>query len=283
VVSGSLRPDGSNGREFRILNTAGDLVAHGYDAVYTALPGGPTLRSIWREHAAGLDYPDSFYHISFLSATEMARMSDQLRLKAGHTLLDLGCGMAGPSLWIAQATDERLVGIDLSQVAIGQAASRAASLGLSDAACFQTGSFAKTGLEDSFCHAAMSVDALQYAPDKRAAFAEIARVLRRGSRFAFTAFEYEPSRAIGLPIAGEDPVPDYTPLLVETGFSVEAYDETPGWRKRLEAAYGAISSERDRLREEMGHEAVTALLTEVELTLLREPYRRRIFDVARRH
>ena len=40
----------------------------------------------------------------------------------------------------------------------------------------------------------MTVDALQYAPNKVQAFAEVARILRPGGRFAFVAFELDPSR-----------------------------------------------------------------------------------------
>ena len=45
----------------------------------------------------------------------------------------------------------------------------------------------------------MSVDALQYAPDKGAAFAECARVLRTGRRLVFTAFEIDGKSGRELP------------------------------------------------------------------------------------
>jgi SAM-dependent methyltransferase len=264
------------------MNEPADIVAQGYDAVYSALPNSVTLRRIWREHAAGPDFPDSFHHISFLTLPEMTRMSDELQLLPGQTLLDLGCGMAGPSLWIAQRTGVRLIGIDASTVAVAQATSRTGALGLANSARFQVGRFARTGVDAHSCHAAMSVDALQYAPDKHAAFTEAARVLRPGTRFVFVAFEYEPSRVEGLPVAGDDPVADYGPLLEEAGFTVEANEETPGWRERLAAAFGAAVSEKEKLRGEMGDVAVNAFMLEAETTLAVQPYRRRVFVVAQR-
>jgi ubiquinone/menaquinone biosynthesis C-methylase UbiE len=38
---------------------------------------------------------------------------------------------------------------------------------------------------------------LQYAPNKAQAFAEVARILRPGGRFAFVAFELDQSRVAG--------------------------------------------------------------------------------------
>ena len=75
--------------------------------------------------------------------------------------------------------------------------------------------------------------ALFNQPDKRAAFSDIHRVLAPGGRFAFTAFEVDPERVVDLPVLGVDPVPDYSTLLREVGFSVETYEQTSGWRERL--------------------------------------------------
>jgi hypothetical protein len=77
-------------------------------------------------------------------------------------------------------------------------------------------------------------------------------------------------------------VADYGPLLEEAGFTVEAYEETPGWKERLAAAFGAAVSEKETLRQEMGDVAVTAFMMEAETTLQLQPYRRRVFVVAQR-
>ena len=62
-----------------------DLVGCGYDAVYEAFPNSPTLRRLWRDNAAGPDFPDAFYHISFLTLVELTRMSAELRLTGEMT------------------------------------------------------------------------------------------------------------------------------------------------------------------------------------------------------
>ncbi len=250
-----------------------DLVARGYDAVYAAMANASTLRRVWREHVLGPEYPEGFEHISLLTPRELRRIAESLRLSPGSSLVDLGCGMGGPGLWVARETKARLTGIDLSAEAVAQAAQRAANLGLADIGRFATGSFAATGLPAESADAVMSMDALQYAPDKRAAFAEISRILRPGGRLVFAAFELDPERAAQLPVLGVDPVADYRPLLKGAGFVVDVYEQMESWQTLLTATYQAVAAEKEALMQEMGEIAATALLTEITLTLERRPYR----------
>lgn len=256
------------------------MLATGYDAVYEATPRSPTLSRIWRRLAAGPDFPEEFLHISFVTLSQLRHMAGEMALSPGDALVDLGCGVAGPALWVARETGARLTGVDLSPVAVAMAADRANSLGLSQVARFVVGTFDDTGLDGASADAAMSEDALQYAPDKRAAMTEAARILRPGGRFVFTAFELDPVRVAGLPVLGADPVDDYRPLLAAAGFSIESYEETPGWPEPMRTAYQALLDAKDQLRLEMGEIAAGALLTELVLTLDREPYRRRVLAVA---
>lgn len=257
-----------------------ERIAAGYDAVYAAIPQAPTLARLWREHALGPDYPEGFEHISFLTLPEMRWMSEALALSRGGLLLDLACGMGGPGLWVARETGARLIGIDISQVALAGARDRAAMSGLEHAAEFRHGTFAATGLDDGAVDGVMSVDALQYAPDKREALHEIARVLRRGGRFALACFEVDAGRVAGLPVLGTDPVGDYHARLEEAGFAVLSYDESAGWSERVTATYQSILDARPALVEEMGEGAYGALYGEVALTLARHPYRRRVLVLA---
>jgi SAM-dependent methyltransferase len=251
-------------------------VSVGYDAVYDAIPRSPTLRRLWSELAAGTDYPEAFMHISFVTLAELRDLATALHLFPRKTVVDLGCGRGGPALWVARETGAQLIGVDFSPVAVAQAAARAATLGLSDQTRFVVGTFDHTGLESHSADAGMSEDALQYAPNKRAAIVEAARILRPGARFVFTAFELDPDHAAGLPVIGTDPVDNYRPLLEDAGFSVDSYEEVPGWPEPMTRTYQALLNARDTLIEEMGARAATALFMELTLTLQRRPYRRRI-------
>ncbi|MDP2673339.1 MAG: methyltransferase domain-containing protein [Dehalococcoidia bacterium] len=259
-----------------------NIVSIGYNAVHGATPDSPTLRRLWHEHAEGADFPEEFGHISFVTLPQLRRMAAELRLGPGATLVDLGCGRGGPALWMARETGARLVGVDFSAVAVEQAKARAVELGMGDQAQFVVGTFADTGLEASVADGAMSEDALQYVPDKRAAVAEAARILRPGARLVLTAFELDPARTAGLPVFGVDPVENYRPLLTDGGFTVEAYEEVPGWPEPVTATYSALLNASAALTEEMGQPAAAALFSELSMTLQQQPYRRRVLVVARR-
>jgi SAM-dependent methyltransferase len=265
-----------------MANQAPDILAQGYDAVYSVWPQSTTLHRIWRERAIGPDFPIGFEHISLTTIGELRKLAKGLRLNSGTRFVDLACGAGGPGLWVARETGARLVGIDFSQKGIEQARARASELGLSTRAEFLPGTFAETRLTDSSFDAAMSLDAIQYAPDKRAALAEAARILRPGARLAFYVFELEPQNVAGVPFLELDPVSDYRPRLEEAGFAVEAYDETPGWWERMTAAYRALLDAQHILIAEMGELAARALTAELSVTLERRPYRRRVFAIATR-
>jgi SAM-dependent methyltransferase len=128
----------------------------------------------------------------------------------------------------------------------------------------------------------MSEDALQYAPDKEAAFAEASRILRPSGRLVFTAYELAPDRAANLPILGADMVSDYRPVLEAAGFAVEIYDEVPGWPEPMTTTYAAVIEAKETLTQEMGEAAVGALVLEMSLTLEHRPYSRRVFVSATR-
>ena len=259
-----------------------ERLAAGYDAVYAALPQSPTFSRIWREHALGPDYPAGFEHISFLTLAEMREMAAALALSPRSTLVDLACGMGGPGLWTARETSTHLVGVDISEIALTHARARAEALGLAATSRFTVGTFAATGLDDASADGVMSVDALQYAPDKRAALREAARILRPGGRFVVACFEFDPERVAGLPLFGDDPVGDYHDLLEAEGFVIDSYAETADWHERVTSTYQACIDARSALSDEMGEAAANALTGEMSLTLRLQPYRRRVCIAATR-
>ena len=140
-----------------------DPVVAGYNAVYAALAKSSTLHRIWREHVLGPEYPAGFDHLSFLTFAELRRMAAELRLGAGTTLVDLGCGSAGPSLWIVGGSAGRLLGIDASWAAIANAYNRARDRRLARVSGFVTARFEHPAVQSECVEAVMSVDALQYA------------------------------------------------------------------------------------------------------------------------
>jgi SAM-dependent methyltransferase len=229
----------------------------------------------------GDDYPEAFAHISFLPLAQLQALTRGLNVTAEQVLVDLACGAGGPGLWAAKETGAQLVGRDLSTVAVELATQAAQTLGISDRSDFARGSFEATGLADASADAVMTVDALQYAPDKRKAFEETARILRPGARFAFVAFELDAERIAALPV-WTDPIADYRPLLEQTGFEVLSYQQTPQWQEQVDAAFGAVIAEREMLEVELGSAAAAPLLLEASITLELRPYRGHVLAVAAR-
>jgi SAM-dependent methyltransferase len=258
------------------------VVLDGYDAVYGALLRAETFNRLWRATAYGGDFPEEFAHICFLTIADAQRMHELLQVRPGDALADLGCGAGGPGLWMARQSGTSLIGADPSAAGLAAARTRAAAVGLADRSRFCQGTFEHTTLPDRAVDALMSVDAFQYAPDKRAALAEFFRILRPGGRVSIIAFEVDPAKVTGVPVIGADPIPDYLPLFEAAGFDVEAYEETPGWRERVNAAFAAIIDASDTLAAEMGEPAAAAAVAEAMLTVQVQPYSRRVLAVARR-
>jgi len=263
------------------VSEGSDLVASGYEAFYARWGESPTLRRIWREHVTGTDYPEEFAHISFLPLAQLRSLTEGLALTPDQLLVDLACGAGGPGLWAARETGARLIGIDLSTMAAKRASERAGPLGMSGRATFSQGTFEVTGLEPASADAVMSVDALQYVPDKTAALVEVARILHLGGRFAFVAFELDPDRVAGLPF-WEDAVPDYRPLLEEVGFEINEYSQILHWSDHVAAGFGAILAQRETLEAELGEAAAAATVMEATVTTELKPYCGHVLAVATR-
>jgi SAM-dependent methyltransferase len=257
-----------------------DAVRAGYDAVYTALPRSDTFSRLWRSNAYRDDFPAEFAHIGFLTLGEAQRLLALLAPGPGEVVVDVACGTGGPGLWIAQQTGASLIGVDPSPAGLAGARQRAAQTGLGARSRFEQGSFENTQRPGGSADVVMSIEAFQYAPDKRAGLEEFAWILRPGGRLGLTCFETDPAKTKGLPILGADPIADYRPLLEAAGFNVVAYEETPGWAERVEAAFSAIVGAADTLAAEMGEQASASAVAEAMITLDMRPYPRRILTVA---
>jgi SAM-dependent methyltransferase len=257
-------------------------VLDGYDAVYEALPSSRVFTEIWGTNAYGADFPDDFAHIGFLTVDEGRRLLQLLRLGADDVLVDVACGAGSPGLWAAQQTGATLIGVDPSAAGLAAARRRAERVGLASRATFQKGTFEQTGLPDAAADGVVSIEAFQYAPDKRAALAELHRILRPGGRIGIVCFEVDPSSVAGLAVLGVDPRPDYAPILEAAGFAVEAYEETPGWASRVYGTFEALVDAADELVADLGERAAAGVLAEAMLTVQTRPYPRRIQLVAQR-
>lgn len=254
----------------------------GYSAKWSSHDESPTRQRIRRE-VYGDEYPVDADPRSFVTLTELRAMARDLRVGEGQTIVDLGCGQGGPSLWVARATGAALVGVDLSQVGVTRASERAQELGLADRTRFQVGDITSTGLPEASFDAAMSVDVIWSVPDKLGALREAARILKPGARFTFTNWDRDRTPPGYLP-----PLGDHRPLLEQAGFEVETYQLQPEDSAQRRAIYEKLVAAEQGLIREMGDEAAARLMFEAKGTLGLVDgidylaHSRRIYVVARR-
>lgn len=234
-------------------------------------------RRIWRA-VYGEEYPEGVDPYSFVSRSELHLLNRELQIGPGNVLGDVGCGRGGPGLWLAAHTGADLVGVDISAVALNAASARAAALGLSGRAHYQLGSFAETGLSTAALDAVVSIDALIFAPDKEAAVAEQARVLRPGGRLALTTWDYHRQPAGRPPQVG-----DHRPLLEAAGFTVLSYRDTDDWRHRLTAVIDALIDASGEIAAESGEKASTLRASNEEMRRTVDDMLRRVLIVAERN
>jgi ubiquinone/menaquinone biosynthesis C-methylase UbiE len=255
-----------------VVPTAAD-----FDPVFATTAKSATYRRLARE-ASGGDFPEGADPFSFTTRSELDLIAGFLEVGGGMTLVDIACGQGGPGLWVARSAGAHLIGVDFSAVGVAQARNRAAAMGLANHASFVVADAAATGLPSSHADAAMSIDALQFMPDKAAVLAEVRRILRPNARFALTT--WEPSE--GDPGAPENPNDRPLRTLLEgAGFSIERYEATPAWRRFARALYEGWLREKETLVAEIGAESYAALEEEATNLLPKLDDQERVLIVSR--
>jgi SAM-dependent methyltransferase len=125
--------------------------------------------------------PVDEFHIRGRPAT--AELASGLGLAAGQRVLDVGCGIGGPSRYVAATYDCNVVGIDLTEEYCRVATLLAERAGLGDRVEYHPGNalampFADAGFEVAYTqHVAMNIE------DKAQLYAEVWRLLKPGGRF----------------------------------------------------------------------------------------------------
>jgi ubiquinone/menaquinone biosynthesis C-methylase UbiE len=195
--------------------------ARTWDAFYREPRIAEFRRRLYLE-AFGREYPIEEATDGYITRTELRQIAVAVHAGSGQRIADLGCGRGAPGQWLARVTGAALVGIDISEVALEQARAGARQAGIADKVSYKAASFDATGLDTESVDGAMSIDVIWAIPDKRAGFAEAARILKPGARFVFTDWERDLS-----PPGYPAPVNDHRPLLEAAGFEIELHQFHP--------------------------------------------------------
>ncbi|AZO44091.1 methyltransferase domain-containing protein [Mesorhizobium sp. M7D.F.Ca.US.005.01.1.1] len=177
--------------------------------------------------AGDLEAVDEF-HIGGVAATR--ELIDQMGLKPGAELLDIGSGVGGPARFVANSIGADVTGIDLTQSYVDIATSLSKRTGLADKTRFVQGSALDMPFADASFDAAMILHVGMNLPDKPKLMSEAARVLRSGGVFAVYDVMRLKDGALTYPLpwASDETMSfvatpdDYRSAAVAAGFSVTA-------------------------------------------------------------
>lgn len=125
---------------------------------------------------------DEFHTRGRTATVELARL---LSLTETASVLDLGCGIGGPSRYLATTFGCRVIGLDLAPEFCRVAAMLAERTGLADKVEYRQGDALAMPFADESFDVVWSQNVVMNIADRDRLYREIRRVLRPGGRYAF--------------------------------------------------------------------------------------------------
>ncbi len=130
--------------------------------------------------------PVDEFHIRGRDAT--VELAARLRLTPGLQVLDIGCGLGGSARYLATEHGCAVTGVDLTEEYVDAARSLADRVGVHERVDFRTASALALPFPDGAFDVVWTEHAQMNIEDKRAFYAEAARVLAPGGRLVFHDF-----------------------------------------------------------------------------------------------
>ncbi len=172
-------------------------------------------------------------------------------------ILDVGCGIGGSSLYLAQKFDARVTGITLSPVQANRAKERAQAAGLTVTTDFQVANALEMPFADNSFDLVWSLESGEHMPDKVKFLQECYRVLKPGGKLILATWCHRPTNAATPLTADEEKhlqdiyrvyclpyvvsLPDYTKIVEDCGFKDLRVDDwstavAPFWNVVIDSA-----------------------------------------------
>ena len=119
-------------------------------------------------------------------------------------ILDVGCGIGGSSLYLANQLNADVTGITLSPVQADRAAERAKTFGLADRTRFQVADALEMPFADNSFDLVWSLESGEHMPHKIKFLAECHRVLKPGGTLLMATWCHRPIAPPDLPLTADE-------------------------------------------------------------------------------
>jgi tocopherol O-methyltransferase len=174
------------------------------------------------------------------------------------SIIDVGCGIGGSSLYLAQKFDANVTGITLSPVQANRATDRAKNAGLQEQVQFQVANALEMPFPDNQFELVWSLESGEHMPDKTQFLAECYRVLRPGGKLILATWCHRSTDSVAGALTKDEKrhlgeiyrvyclphvisLPDYEAIAVKCGFKELRADDwsisvAPFWDVVIDSA-----------------------------------------------
>jgi tocopherol O-methyltransferase len=188
---------------------------------------------------------------------EILSWSGDFSTNKPQDILDVGCGIGGSSLYLAEKFGARVTGITLSPVQANRAQDRARAAGLQTKTDFQVANALNMPFPDNSFDLIWSLESGEHMPDKAKFLHECHRVLNPGGKLIFVTWCHRPTTPT-TPLTAEEhkhlqdiyrvyclpyviSLPEYTEIVEQTGFKDLRVDDwsvavAPFWDVVIDSA-----------------------------------------------
>ncbi len=179
----------------------GERIKQFYDAA------SPLWEQTWGEHMHhGYYGPAGTYRVERRQAQVdlMEALIAWAGVQAPRAILDVGCGIGGSTLYLAEKYDALATGITLSPVQAERARERGTAAGLGDRLTFQVADALATPFPSASFDLVWSLESGEHMPDKAAFLRECYRLLQPGGRLLLATWCHRPTTSLAGPLTAPE-------------------------------------------------------------------------------